>query len=113
MEILGEKYGVKIIFCPRYHCELNVCEGLWCSMKLFVRRHTDQTYSKMLQLITESRKNFHDKRIYLKLVRRFWRTVAAYDAGQSYVDVMKMFFSAKCEGTVVSHTRISNSRLDD
>jgi transposase len=25
---LAEKYGVKVIFCPKFHCELNPIEGL-------------------------------------------------------------------------------------
>jgi hypothetical protein len=28
---LEEKYGVKIMFCPKFHCELNPTEGLWCN----------------------------------------------------------------------------------
>ncbi len=36
----------------------------------------------------------------------------AYQDGQPYVEVMKMFFSAKCEGTITSHTRISNSNVN-
>ena len=27
LEILAEKYNVKIIFCPKFHCELNPIEG--------------------------------------------------------------------------------------
>ncbi|CAF1601998.1 unnamed protein product, partial [Didymodactylos carnosus] len=84
LEILGDKYGVTVLFCPRYHCELNPTEGLWASMKLYVRRHTDQTYPTMLRLIPESRKNFEDRKIYIKLIRRFWRAIKAYNDRQSY-----------------------------
>ena len=28
---LAEKYGVKIIFCPKFHCKLNPTDGLWCN----------------------------------------------------------------------------------
>jgi hypothetical protein len=65
----------------------------------------------MLKLIIESRENFRKKEIHLKLLRRFWKCLLAYKDGQSYVEVMQMFFSIKCEGTVKSHTRISNSNL--
>ncbi len=112
LEQLAGKYGVTIKFCPKFHCELNCIEGLWCSQKLFVRRKTDQTYNTMLKLIVESRENFQEKEIYLKLLRRFWRCLQAYQDGQSYAEVMKMFFSSSCEGTVKTHTRISNSNLD-
>ena len=112
LEQLAGKYGITIKFCPKFHCELNCIEGLWCSQKMYVRRNTDQTYNTMLKLIVESRENFRDKEIYLKLLRRFWKCLLAYKDGQSYAQVMKMFFSVKCEGMVKSHTRISNSNLN-
>ncbi len=112
LEQLAGKYDVTIKFCPKFHCELNCIEGLWCSQKMYVRRKTDQTYNTMLKLIGESRENFRDKEIHLKLLRRFWKCLLAYRDGQSYAEVMKMFFSAKCEGTVKIHTRISNSNLN-
>ncbi|CAF4180647.1 unnamed protein product [Rotaria sp. Silwood2] len=36
LEMLGTKYKVTIIYCPKYHCELNAIEGLWCNQKAFV-----------------------------------------------------------------------------
>ncbi|CAF5016143.1 unnamed protein product, partial [Rotaria sp. Silwood1] len=84
LEQLAAKYGVTIKFCPKFHCELNCIEGLWCSQKMYVRRKTDQTYTTMLKLIVESRENFRDKEIHLKLFRRFWKCLLAYKDGQSY-----------------------------
>lgn len=60
LEKLAKKYGVKIIFCPKYHCEINPVEGLWCNQKKFVRSRTDQTFDRMKQLIQESRKHFQN-----------------------------------------------------
>ena len=79
---------------------------------MFIRRNTDQTYNTMLKMIAESRDNFQEKNIHLKLIQRFWKFLQAYKDGQSYVDVMQMFFSSTCMGTIKSHTRISNSNLD-
>ena len=112
LEQLAAKYGVTIKWCPKFHCELNVIEGLWCSQKLYVRRKTDQTYNTMLKLIIESRENFREKDISMKLLRRFWRCLQAYTDGQTYAEVMQMFFSTICDGKVQNHTRISNSNLD-
>ena len=28
LEVLAEKYGVEITFCPKFHCEINPIEGL-------------------------------------------------------------------------------------
>ncbi len=111
LELLAQKYKVIIKWCPKFHCELNVIEGLWCSQKQFVRRRTDQTYKTMLKLIIDSREYFKERDIFLKLMRRFWRCLQSYEDGQDYATVMKQFFSEKCAGTVKTHTRISNSRL--
>ena len=83
-----------------------------CSQKLYVRRKTDQTYNTMLKLIIESRENFRERGISMKLLRRFWRCLQAYKDGQTYAEVMQMFFSTKCDGKAQNHTRISNSNLD-
>jgi len=102
---------VKIHFVPKFHSELNPIEGLWCYQKYFVRKHTDQTYKAMLNLIAESRQAFTDKRVHLKLFRRFWRSLYAYLEGQTYEQVLKLFFGNSCNGTVQSHRKITNTNL--
>jgi transposase len=54
---------MKIIYCPKYHCELNAIEGLWCHQKAYVRSRSDQTFDKMIKLISESRINFAERKI--------------------------------------------------
>ena len=39
LEQMCEKYGVGIVWFPKYHCELNPIEGFWCYLKNFVRRN--------------------------------------------------------------------------
>ncbi|CAF1177053.1 unnamed protein product [Didymodactylos carnosus] len=78
LEMLAIKYTVKIICCPKYHCELNAIEGLWCNEKAFVRSRTDQSFEKMIKLISDSRTHFVGGKIALKLFRRFWRSIEAY-----------------------------------
>ncbi|CAF5100162.1 unnamed protein product, partial [Rotaria sp. Silwood1] len=63
LEMLATKYNVKIIYCPKYHCELNAIEGLWCNQKAFVRSRTDQSFEKMLKLISDSRIHFVEREI--------------------------------------------------
>jgi hypothetical protein len=101
-----------VIFCPKFHSELNAIEGLWCSQKQFIRARTDQTYGTMLRLMSESRLNFAEKQIHLKLFRRFWRSLAAYKNGETYEQVLRLFFSHLASGAVKQHTRISNSKLE-
>ncbi|CAF1384088.1 unnamed protein product [Adineta ricciae] len=111
LEILGRKYDIKVIFCPKYHCELNAIEGLWCHMKQYVRRKSDQTFPTMLQLIPESRENFKERKIHMKLFRRFWHSLDAYSQGKSYAEVLSLFFSQACESDIVAHRKITNSKL--
>jgi hypothetical protein len=111
--MLAIKYNVKIIYCPKYHCELNAIEGLWCNQKAFVRSRTDQSFEKMIKLISDSRIHFVEREIALKLFRRFWRSIEAYSQGQTYADVLKLFFSQLCKTSVQSHRRISNKNINE
>ncbi|CAF2041902.1 unnamed protein product [Rotaria magnacalcarata] len=111
LENLAKRYNIEIKFIPKFHCELNPIEGMWCHQKQFVRKHSDQTFQRMLELIHESRENFTQKMIFLKLFRRFWRTIYAYARGQSYEEVLKLYFGDDCSSTVISHRKVTNSNL--
>lgn len=111
LEILGNKYGVKVIFIPKYHCELNPIEGLWCHLKQFIRARNDQTFRNMKLLFLESLKNFEDKEIFKKLIRRFWRVVIGYKNGANYGEILKTYFAGKSEAKEKNHLRISNTLL--
>ena len=81
--------------------------------KAFVRSCTDQSFQKMIKLISESRAYFVERNIALKLFRRFWLSIEAYSQGQTYGDVLKLFFSQLCSASIQSHRRISNDNIDD
>ena len=112
LEKLGMQYGIQVIYVPKYHCELNPIEGYWCHMKQYVRKHNDQAFNKMVSLIGEARKNFEDRQIYLKLCRRFWTTLMAYNDGKDYKQVLQMFFSSLFKDNIISHRKIVNTNLD-
>jgi hypothetical protein len=42
LEKVANQYGVKIIWAPKFHCELNPIEGFWCDLKWYVRKYNDQ-----------------------------------------------------------------------
>jgi hypothetical protein len=105
--MLGVKYKIKIKYRPKYHCELNAIEGLWCNQKAFIRSRTDQSFEKMIKLISDSGIHFVERKTALKLFRRFWRSIEAHSQGQTYADVLKLFFSQLCKQSVQSHRRIS------
>ena len=111
LEVLAAKYGVKIKFCPKYHCEINPIEGLWCDLKRFIRTHTDQKYDTMKNLLIKSRQEFIEKELYLKLIKRFWYVLYAYKKDVSYCDVLKTYFGGKTKANIVSHRKIQSIPL--
>ena len=96
-----------VIFCPKFHSELNTIEGLWCHMKQFVGKKSDQTFLTMLRLISESRENFKERKIQLKLFHRFWRSLDAYNQGKTYAEILSLVFGQACKPDVVSHRKIT------
>ena len=112
LEKLARKYTIKVIFAPKFYCELNAIEGIWCYMKQYVRKNSDQTYPTMMRLIPKSREMFAEREIQMKLFRRFWRCLDAYKKGKTYSEVLTFFFSESCTPDIVSHRRISNTKLD-
>ncbi|CAF3381807.1 unnamed protein product [Rotaria socialis] len=113
LEKLGAKYGVKIIFAPKFHCETNPIEGFWCHSKQFIRKNTDQTFQALVSLMEEAKENFTERHIHLKLFRRFWKTIKAYSEGKDYLEVLATFFSGLCKDKILTHRKITNANIDD
>lgn len=109
LEILAKKYGHKIIFLPKFHCELNPIEGLWCYLKQHIRARTNQTFPRMMELLAEAKEKYLGSELSKKLIRRFWRCLVGYNNGATYGQVLKAYFSGKSKKTVVEHLKISNS----
>ena len=102
-----------ITFLPKYHCEMSAIEGLWCNLKSYVRKYSEQNFTKMVQLVVEARKHFEEKQIDRKLTRRFWKTVHAYHLGKEYKDILTLYFSSLCKVSIQNHRTITNANLDD
>ncbi len=111
LEVLARNYGVKIIFNPKFHCELNPIEGRWCSDKAYIRPRTDQTYNRMIILIEEAKKHYEEKKLNIKLIRRWWRTLHAYSVGVSFQDILLTYFSGKTKSKVQEHLKIYNTYI--
>jgi len=96
LELLAKKHNVIIKFCPKFHCELNPIESLWCFMKQYVRKRTDQTFNKMKLLMEQSVDQFKEKNINIKLWRRMWQGLNMYnDPTLSYKDIIIMLYGAR------------------
>ncbi|CAF1276179.1 unnamed protein product, partial [Rotaria magnacalcarata] len=113
LEKLGAKYGVKIIFSPKFHCESNPIEGFWCHSKQFIRKNADQTFQALVSLMEEAKENLTERDIHLKLFRRFWRTIKTYSEGKDYLEVLTTFFSGLCKDKILSYRKITNANIDD
>ena len=84
LDRLAADYNVKIIWCPKFHCELNPIEGLWCLSKQHVRSENEQDFGKLLDLIKQSFQNYKESTVNVKLWNRFWEELSMYDNGATY-----------------------------
>jgi len=75
LENISKDYEAKIIWIPKFHCELNPIEGLWCYSKRYVRENNDQNYANLFKLIEESFIRFKLTNMNIKLWNRFWTCV--------------------------------------
>lgn len=95
LEQLASEYCVKIVWVPKFHCELNPIEGLWCDLKQFVRKRNENDFKKFNNLIVESFANFKNKNLNIKLWNRFWDALEMYQNNYSYQEVLQQLFGAK------------------
>ena len=56
----------RIIFYPKFHCELNFIELIWAFMKAFLRKRCENNYKRMKALVP----TVLDEHVSLRLVRR-------------------------------------------
>ncbi len=113
LEALGNKYGVKIIFLPKFHCELNPIEGKWCLEKGYVRKRSNQKFDRMISLIKEAREYFQQNNDFFtrKLLKRHWNVLIAYKTGATYGQVLKTYSGGKTQENVLSHRKFYETFL--
>jgi transposase len=107
---LAEKYGVTLLFWPKFHYELNPIESVWCYIKQYVRKRTDQTYDKMIRLIEEAKQQFKSINLNAKLWRRFWQAINMYDKKLPYVEIIQLLYGCRTAENQ-AHRRIYNTIL--
>ena len=113
LEKLGLSYGIKIICLPMFHSELGTIEGLWCSLKNFVRKRSEQNFPKMISLIKGARLNFEVKQLDRKLQRRFWKTLHGDNSRQNYKQILGVFFSSLFIDEIISHRKTTNANVEE
>ncbi len=87
---------------------MNPIEGLWCSEKVNIRKNTDGTFEKMIELMESSKNMFLNQNINLKLWNRFFVTLNDYEKGASYEEILKKYFGIKAKANISQH-RIKGS----
>jgi transposase len=110
---LASKYNVKVVYLPKFHCELNPIEGVWAHEKQFIRKNTDQSFDELRRLVNLSRNNLKNSPLAPKLWRRFWRTTEAYHNGCEFLTILKEFFGVKCEKEQTGHRQISDYKCSN
>lgn len=105
LERLASSYGHKIVFCPKFHCELNPVEGVFCDLKRHVRKHNDQDFKKFNNLIQEAFGKYKAKKLNIKLWNRFWKALDMYNNNKTYQEVLEELFGAKSSGNITTHKK--------
>jgi transposase len=106
LEELASEYNVRIVYLPKFHCELSPIEGVWAHEKQFIRKHTDQSFEALRKLLVKSRDNLKTHYLIPKLWRRYWRTVEAYKRGENFLTILSNYFGVKCKVDVAGHRAI-------
>eukprot|EP00733_Pompholyxophrys_punicea_P002077 Pompholyxophrys_punicea_v1_NODE_1381_length_749_cov_5.442363.p1 type:complete len:108 gc:universal NODE_1381_length_749_cov_5.442363:164-487(+) len=76
-EHIIEGKGHRVLFLPKYHCELASMERVWCHIKYFVRQECDYTYPSLKEHVPKCL----DK-IDVDMIRKFFRK--SRDYGRAY-----------------------------
>ena len=78
-----EALGHRVLFYPKFHCELNFIECYWCRAKLFARENCGYNFEALKATVPEALASVSDASI-----RGFYRlalhAIDAYSAGVRY-----------------------------
>ena len=78
-----EARGHKVIFYPKFHCELNPIEPYWCKAKWYTREYCDYGLEGLRQTVPEALAPAEQKTI-CGFLNRSMRIIEAYRDGLQY-----------------------------
>ena len=94
--------GLKGIFFPKFHCELNAIERVWAQAKVYTRMHTNFTFTRLRTIIDPGLDS-----VSTDLIRKFFRRVREYE--RAYLEGKKAGKELeKAVKVYKSHRRIFN-----
>ena len=70
--LIGE--GFRVVFIPKFHCELNPIERVWGQAKVFTRKYTTFKIARLRQIINPALDS-----VEIDLIRKFFRRVLEYE----------------------------------
>ena len=76
VEKVVEERGHICIFIPKFHCELNPIERVWCHAKKHVRANSNGTVPRLRKLVPESLST-----VDVTLIKKFFATASDYERG--------------------------------
>ena len=71
------------MFIPKFHCEINQIERVWCSAKKYTRAHCDYTFQGLEATINRAFDSVN-----VDMVRKYFRKVREYN--RAYRDKIKI-----------------------
>jgi len=75
-----EAHGHKVIFYPKFHCELNYIEMYWGAAKRYTRQHCNYTWGGLKQIVPKALDSISIKQI-RAYARKSYRYMDAYRKG--------------------------------
>jgi len=75
--------GHRVIFIPKFHCEINPIEHVWCSAKQFTRAHCDYTFQGLQATINEALDSVN-----VDMIKKYFRKIREYH--RAYRDNVKI-----------------------
>ena len=96
-----ESRGHFCYFFPKYHCELNPIERVWCHSKKYTRQYANGTITRLRKIVTECLDT-----VTPEMISKFFNTCRTYEKvyreGKSVKEVDQFVKQYK------SHRRINN-----
>ena len=101
--ILVNGKGHRVMFIPKFHCEINPIERVWCSAKQYTRAHCDYTFQGLERTIEKVLDSVN-----VQMIRKYFRKAREYHrAYRNNIEIGKEM--QKALKVCKSHRRISET----